>query len=947
MDRIKVDNFLGLYTNVDESKLNPEYQSEAVNVRFRTGYIESEGYVASEAVLPADIIYEAPVVLDDDRLHNKLNEFGELVNDYKQNLQEYLMVVSSVGNKSKVDFELLSSIIPEESIPNSPSSPLDLTPFPPDFYLSGDSLPVLLYWERMAPQQVWARWWKIQISTLSANNFESGIIYEKDDVSPLPTNASAASILITEPLQINLNYYWRVCGRANEGEWGEWGEVQSFQINENISALEPPELVSPLNNSTGIISPIKLQWTNIIGNNGYYFQIATDSSFSDIVVERSSPKDWTSYAGIILDPLRQYYWRILTLSFSGNSEWSNTWSFTTAEVIIEPVTYNFTKVYKHWNSKGIVLLITDNGIYWGGKIDRIYRGINPPNILPISILKHINLDFQTSVSIQALDTIDPSLRVPVTFKTTLVKIISDGNTQRLTQYDFDMLFLDGVTRGNYTVQELWTKANGSNPNKYSLAHSSKFLDEIFRTDGQEWSYNISYLDFSNSSAESAIVLSDDDRFITPAIEFVLTYTINEYDEYVIYYKEMQFLSANYFLKVSNLFDSLSQNIADDPRISGISLYVRTNKKDDFEQILFIPLLNGKPQELSNDYYFSQAHLNGFYLSQTIGTVYSPSTYKPIKDFTDYIEIDGIAYAIYNQRVYFPAIGKGQILNGTFYDYIPEVEGDLLSDINGTLGVFGNQLKLVVAQDSREGYLLFSIKDKMNFKIRDQYDLATSPEGIIIHTKRGIYVTNGYERKLISEQINNIVEKNFDTGNIFYHRTEDILFYSYIDDKGNYFTFKFDFVYGNWSEVKDGISGKLTFNEDGIIHFLDEERGKVYKLDKTNNVYSVIRTPNVDLDYPFLGKNLIYIDVDFEGKLNYENYKVTHTKRMTARLGVPVSKRIPNALIGARFIFKGKIYSIDIYYDAIGEFRHENHIPSPETISEGIQQYPEYLKSLTE
>ena len=44
-----------------------------------------------------------------------------------------------------------------------------------------------------------------------------------------------------------------------------------------------------------------------------------------------------------------------------------------------------------------------------------------------------------------------------------------------------------------------------------------------------------------------------------------------------------FLSANYFLKVSNLFDSLPQNIADDPRISGISLYVRTNKKDDFEQ----------------------------------------------------------------------------------------------------------------------------------------------------------------------------------------------------------------------------------------------------------------------------------------------------------------------------------------------------------------------------
>ena len=290
---------------------------------------------------------------------------------------------------------------------------------------------------------------------------------------------------------------------------------------------------------------------------------------------------------------------------------------------------------------------------------------------------------------------------------------------------------------------------------------------------------------------------------------------------------MEYKRTKYVIKLENFVFPGIITPNKNYRVTSVALYIRQDDKDDFQQVMVWDINKGKQDPSIFDIlYIDALTSNGVFLSQTIGAVYKPKEYKPIDKFVDYIEIDGIAYAISDQRAYHPSIGSGMIMNGVFLDYIPEVEGDLLSDINGTLGVFGTQLKLVVAQDSRDGYLLFSIKDKMNFKIRDQYDLATSPEGIIILTKRGIYVTNGYERKLISEEINNLVEKNFDKGSIFYHQTDDILFYTYQDGLNNFYTYRYDFVYGNWSEIKGGIPGELTFSEDGIIHYVYD--GKVYK-----------------------------------------------------------------------------------------------------------------------
>lgn len=427
-------------------------------------------------------------------------------------------------------------------------------------------------------------------------------------------------------------------------------------------------------------------------------------------------------------------------------------------------------------------------------------------------------------------------------------------------------------------------------------------------------------------------------------EFLVTTVYDDANEYVISSKKGSTAFTKYFIKLET---SIHEDF--NKRITGFNFYLRFNKYDDFQLVKSYNLTLGKPTE-EIDGALTSLMLTGIYLSQTIGFVYDiGALYRPVTSFNDYIQIAGIAYGIYQSRVYYCSVGKGQIMKEVFYDYIPEAEGEFLADINGYLGVFSSQLDIIVAQDSGEGYLLFSFKDSLNFSIRDQYDLATSPEGIIIHTERGIYVTNGYERKLISEQINDIVERNYATGNIFYDDTNDVLFY--ICNEGS---FRYDFVYPQWVEIFPNIKGTLSFGYDGKIYQLIDK--KVYKLNKSDSVVSYIETPKIDLEYPDIAKNIMYIIIDFVGRLilyledqvgETITYDITHSVRKPVKLGVPVGMRTPSSTLGTAFAFIGKVYSEEIYYDILGEFRNEDFIPSPETYFKGDPLAPKLIESVKE
>src|SRR3989339_154639 len=96
------------------------------------------------------------------------------------------------------------------------------------------------------------------------------------------------------------------------------------------SVPSQPALVLPSDNSKGIKDAQVLKWNRVDGASFYKIQIASDSTFSDIFYHR----DGINMDSINVEDLEQgkktYYWHISAKGAGGPSQWSDTWTFTTA-----------------------------------------------------------------------------------------------------------------------------------------------------------------------------------------------------------------------------------------------------------------------------------------------------------------------------------------------------------------------------------------------------------------------------------------------------------------------------------------------------------------------------------------------------------------------------------------------------------------------------------------
>ena len=101
-------------------------------------------------------------------------------------------------------------------------------------------------------------------------------------------------------------------------------------ISMKIFAIDAPSITLPSNGATNQNLTLSLDWTDITGNEGYIYQLDTVSDFSSSYMMQDTTSTNVSYVNISnLYFGTTYYWRVLTLSSSGNSVWSASWSFTT------------------------------------------------------------------------------------------------------------------------------------------------------------------------------------------------------------------------------------------------------------------------------------------------------------------------------------------------------------------------------------------------------------------------------------------------------------------------------------------------------------------------------------------------------------------------------------------------------------------------------------------
>jgi len=210
-----------------------------------------------------------------------------------------------------------------------PSAPLLISP--PNNAV-GQGLNLLFVWNSVD----YANKYRFQLST--DNAFTNIIVDDSTltDTMRVVTNLS--------PLT---DYYWRVKASNSSGT-GPYSSVWHFTTHSPIPIPVAPLLISPPNNAVAQCLHILFVWNSVEYANTYRFQLSTDSSFTNIVLNDSTLTD-TMKAVTNLNPLTDYYWRVNAKNISGTGPFSSVWHFTTGTTNITYIS-EIPKEFKLYNS---------------------------------------------------------------------------------------------------------------------------------------------------------------------------------------------------------------------------------------------------------------------------------------------------------------------------------------------------------------------------------------------------------------------------------------------------------------------------------------------------------------------------------------------------------------------------------------------------------------------
>jgi len=156
-------------------------------------------------------------------------------------------------------------------------------------------------------------------------------------------------------LEHSKTYYWRV-NASNVSGTGGWSAIRSFTTI--IERPETPVLLSPVFGSESISTFPVIRWDASARAETYRVVVATDSQFTNIVINRAE-LDTTQY--VVTDELEEFtthYWRVNATNIGGTSDWTVISHFTTDQavppvpVLVGPAdeTTNVTNATMLWNA---------------------------------------------------------------------------------------------------------------------------------------------------------------------------------------------------------------------------------------------------------------------------------------------------------------------------------------------------------------------------------------------------------------------------------------------------------------------------------------------------------------------------------------------------------------------------------------------------------------------
>jgi Tol biopolymer transport system component len=136
--------------------------------------------------------------------------------------------------------------------------------------------------------------------------------------------------------------------------------------------LTAPVLSSPSNTGTIQGITVKLEWQPSTGATAYSLQIATDSTFSKPVTQKT---DLTNNYFELTSGLAyktSYYWRVNASNASGTSSWSESWQFNTPVFKVGKMVFN-----SGVDNRPQIYIMDENGSNWKRLTDSKYYDLAP------------------------------------------------------------------------------------------------------------------------------------------------------------------------------------------------------------------------------------------------------------------------------------------------------------------------------------------------------------------------------------------------------------------------------------------------------------------------------------------------------------------------------------------------------------------------------------------
>jgi len=342
-----------------------------------------------------------------------------------------------------------------------------------------------------------------------------------------------------------------------------------------------------------------------------------------------------------------------------------------------------------------------------------------------------------------------------------------------------------------------------------------------------------------------------------------------------------------------------------------------------------------------------------YLSTNIGFLLNENRfydYQPLTGFKSAAIKDRISVAIATgdyAGAFYNVVGGGNIQSDVILTQnrllIPNSASIVaVSTVSDTILLVTDKETFLIKPDEALGQLVFSIRDTLEYGIKDRNDLVEMKGAIILHTRKGIFITDGYKTKSLSEPIDDIIFNNYANGNIRYNPVLHELYY-FINTTETFYRYRFqDQV---WESINllldsipaetplelpeyDGSDSLITNLADFLVDFqgenayLQPQRLLIKSGSVVNIPYGLI-TNETDFGYIDTDKLLNYADIDYTGTVRlhyfydseYQGFvqSSTSTVRTSSWLYIPLAKRRPFKKI--RFFIElvgstAKLYSIE-------------------------------------